>query len=297
MPAAVSTLMSTLLPTAVPAPTPTGFTRRRAWQLIAAFPLLTSATGTFGQQNAAFDHGFAAWTQLLVRHVRWLPDGKQSRVDYAGLATERAALQAVLAQWSAVTPAAFAAFSQSQQMAFLINAYNGFTVELILTRYPDLKSIKDLGSLFQSPWKKKFFSLLGEPRHLDWIEHEQLRPRYADPRVHAAVNCASIGCPALRPEAFTADRLDAQLDDGMRRFMADRTRNRLANGRLAVSPIFKWFKEDFEQGHRGVAQLPDFMARHADQLADTAPEREAIRAKRVPIDFLDYDWSLNAVGR
>lgn len=117
-------------------------------------------------------------------------------------------------------------------MAFLINAYNAYTVEWILTRYPNLKSIKDLGSFLQSPWQKKFFSLLGEERHLDWIEHEQLPPLYSDPRVHAAVNCASIGRPALRNEAFTATRLEAQLEDGMQRFLADRTRNRVKGGQL-----------------------------------------------------------------
>lgn len=275
----------------------TAMPRRQALRLIASFPLLMSDKAVFSQEKTVFDHTYPAWTALLARHVRWLPDGKQSRVDYAGLAAERAALQAVLAEWSAVTPAAFAAWSQAHQMAFLINAYNGFTVELILSGWPGLKSIKDLGSVFQSPWKKRFFSLLGEPRHLDWIEHEQLRPRYADPRIHAAVNCASIGCPALRPEAFTAAKLDAQLEDGMQRFMADRTRNRYANGRLEVSQIFKWFREDFEQGHRGFSRLEDVMARYADQLADSPAERERIRAKAVPIAHLDYDWSLNAVGR
>jgi hypothetical protein len=207
-----------------------------------------------------------------------MPDNKQSRVDYKGFAADRTALKAVLAEWSGVSPAAFAAYSREQQQAFLINAYNGFTVELILTRYPDLKSIKDLGSLIQSPWKKKFFTLLGEERHLDWIEHEQLRPRYADPRVHAAVNCASIGCPALRPEAFTAARLDAQLDDGMLRFMADRTRNRFSNGRAEISAIFKWFREDFEKGHKGFRKLDDLLARYADQLADAPGERDRLRA-------------------
>lgn len=259
--------------------------------------LLAAASGASWGQTPAFDHGYPAWQALLQRHVRWLPDGAQSRVDYRGLATERAALQQVLAQWSAVTLPQFQAWSQPQQMAFLINAYNGFTLELILTRYPDLKSIKDLGNLLRSPWKRKFFQLLGEERHLDWIEHEQLRPRYAEPRVHAAVNCASIGCPALRPEAFTAAKLDAQLEDGMQRFMADRTRNRYANGRLEVNQIFKWFREDFEQGHRGFARLEDVMAHHADQLADSPAERDRIRARAVPIGFLDYDWSLNAAGR
>ena len=117
-------------------------------------------------------------------------------------------------------------------MALLINAYNAYTVELIPTRYPNLKSIKDLGSFLQSPWQKKFFSLRDQERHLDWIEHEQLPPPCSDPRVHAAVNCASIGCPALRNEAFTAARLEAQLEDGMQRFLADRTRNRVKDGQL-----------------------------------------------------------------
>jgi hypothetical protein len=191
----------------------------------------------------------------------------------------------------------FDAWPKPQQMAFLINAYNAFTVELILTRYPDLKSIKDLGSFLVSPWKKKFFKLLGEERHLDWIEHEQLRPNYADPRVHAAVNCASIGCPALRHEAFTAPKLDAQLDDGMQRFMADRTRNRVQDGALEVSMIFKWFREDFEKGHRGFARLEDVFAAYAPQLSDDAAVQARLKAKSLPVNHLDYDWSLNAMGR
>jgi hypothetical protein len=182
-------------------------------------------------------------------------------------------------------------------MAFLINAYNAFTVELILTRYPDLKSIKDMGSFVQSAWRKKFFSLLGEPRHLDWIEHEQLRPLYNDPRVHAAVNCASIGCPALRNEAFTAGRLEAQLDDGMVRFLGDRTRNRVNGGQLEVSAIFKWFKEDFEKGHKGFSKVEDVFAKFAVQLSDKPEEQARLRGKTLPVTHLDYDWSLNEVGR
>ena len=220
-------------------------------------------------------------------------------MDYQGLAADRAALQAVLAQWSAVTPAQFAAFSREQQMAFLINAYNGFTAELILTKYPAVKSIKDIGSLLQSPWKNKFFTLLGEPHHLDWIEHEQLRPKYNDPRVHAALNCASIGCPALRPDAFTAPKLDAQLSDGMVRFMGDRSRNRYSaqSGKVEASSIFKWFREDFEKGQRGFVKLEDVFAFYAEQLADDASSRDKLRAKTVGIHFLDYDWSLNDAGR
>ena len=246
---------------------------------------------------AQFDHGYAGWDALLKKHVRWLPDQKQSRVDYDGFKADRAALKKVLDAMSAVPQAEFERWPREQQMAFLVNAYNAFTVELILTRWPELKSIKDLGSLLQSPWKKKFFVLLGEQRHLDWIEHEQLRPRYKDPRVHAAVNCASIGCPALRPEAFVAARLDAQFDDGMQRFMSDRTRNRVAGGKLEVSMIFKWFREDFEQGWLGFQKLEDVFARYAAQLSDQPDEQRRLRERALPPSFLDYDWSLNAVGR
>jgi hypothetical protein len=250
-----------------------------------------------GLAQAQFDHGHASWDALVKKHVRWLPDNKQSRVDYAAFNTDRAALKGVLDGLSAVPKAEFDRWPREQRMAFLINAYNAFTVELILSKYPDLKSIKDLGSFVQSPWKKKFFRLLGEARHLDWIEHEQLRPLYNDPRVHAAVNCASIGCPALRNEAFTAARLDAQLDDGMARFLGDRTRNRVKGGQLEVNEIFKWFKEDFEKGHQGFAKVEDVFAKYAVQLSDKADEQARLRDKALPVTHLDYDWSLNGVGR
>ena len=272
--------------------------RRNVIKIFTSFALISGSHSVFAQ-NSGFDHSYAAWEALLQKHVKWLPDGKQSRMDYRGLSLERSALQATLTQWSAVTPTQFSAFSREQQMAFLINAYNGFTAELVLTKYPTIKSIKDVGSVLQSPWKNKFFTLLGEQRNLDWIEHEQLRPKYNDPRVHAAVNCASIGCPALRPDAFTAAKLDAQLSDGMARFMGDHTRNRYSaqSGKLEVSSIFKWFREDFEKGQRGFSKLEDVFAFYAAQLTDDAAARDKLRAKTVSVNFLDYDWSLNDTGR
>jgi Protein of unknown function, DUF547 len=260
--------------------------------LVLIFALLCSQPAL-----AQFDHSYGAWDALAKKHVKWLPDNKQSRVDYAAFKADRAELKKVLDAMSAVPKAEFDGWSAPQRMAFLINAYNAFTVELILTEYPNLKSIKDLGALFSTPWKKKFFKLLGEDRHLDWIEHEQLRPLYGDPRVHGAVNCASIGCPALRHEAFAAPKLDAQLEDGMLRFMGDRTRNRMKDGKLDVSSIFKWFREDWEKGHKGFAKLEDLFAKYAVQLTDDPADQAKLRAKTVPVTFLDYDWSLNAVGR
>jgi hypothetical protein len=189
----------------------------------------------------------------------------------------------------------FDRFTRDQQMAFLINAYNAFTVELILTKYPDLKSIKDLGTLLRNPWKIEFFKLLGEQRSLDWIEHDQLRAKFGDARVHAAVNCASVGCPALRDEAFVATRLEAQLEDGMKRFLSDKTRNRVKDGALQVNPIFKWYRSDFETGRH--ASLEAFFAAYAVQLSDNAAEQQLLRERKLRIGFLDYDWTLNALAR
>lgn len=250
-----------------------------------------------GLAQAQFDPTYGRWDALVKKHVRWLPDNKQSRVDYAAFQADRAALKLVLDGLSTVPKAEFDTWPREQRMAFLINAYNAFTVELILTKYPDLKSIKELGSFVQSPWKKKFFVLLGEERTLDWIEHEQLRPLYNDPRVHGAVNCASIGCPALRNEAFTAARLEAQLEDGMLRFLGDRTRNRVQGGQLEVNAIFKWFKDDFEKGQQGFSRVEDVFAKYAAQLSDKPEEQARLRAKTLPIRHLEYDWSLNLVGR
>lgn len=245
----------------------------------------------------AFDHSHTAWTALLARHVVLLRGGQASQVRYAGISADRAALKAYLAALSAVSAAAFAGFSKPQQQAFLINAYNAFTVELILGRYPALKSIKDLGSLFSSPWKPKWVPLLGTTLSLDDIEHEMLRKPgvYDEPRVHFAVNCASVGCPMLREEAFVADRLEAQLAQQAQRFMADRSRNRWnsAQGRLELSKIFDWYGGDFQRGHQGIRSLAGFAARHADVLADNEADRARLRSEKFDISFLDYDWALN----
>ncbi|MCE2915378.1 MAG: DUF547 domain-containing protein [Rubrivivax sp.] len=274
---------------------PSAFRRRQVLFAGAVGALTALALPAWAQ--SAFDHSHAAWTALLKKHVVVLRGGQATQVRYAGFGSDRAALKAYLDALSAVTRPTFDGWSKAQRQSFLINAYNAFTVELILTRYPDLKSIKDLGSVFSSPWKPKWVSLLGTKVSLDDIEHEMLRKRgaYDDPRVHFGVNCASIGCPALREEAFVPERLDAQLDEQASRFMADRSRNRYnaQRGRAEVSKIFDWFGEDFRLGHRGIDSLGAFLARHADALADAPADRERLKSGKVEASFLDYDWSLN----
>jgi hypothetical protein len=254
--------------------------------------LLMLATLTAAGAASAFDHGYADFGRALQAHVHWTANGHSSVVDYAGLKRERALLTAALAELSRVAPTAFEGWSREQQMAFLINAYNGFTLELILSKYPDLKSIRDLGSLLRSPWKQPFFRLLGERRTLDWVEHETLRPRYLDARIHFAVNCASVGCPALRPEPYTAVMLDAQLDDQQRRFLSDRTRNRYnaADGALYLSQIFRWYGDDFAVDGK---TLKDWLALQAAELADGEADRQALRRGDFRIEHLSYDWTLN----
>jgi hypothetical protein len=227
--------------------------------------------------------------------VHWNTEGTATTVDYAGFARDRAALKAYLAALSAVPRADFDAWPKAERTAFLVNAYNAYTVELILSAWPDLASIKDLGSLLRSPWKQRFFVLLGAQRHLDDVEHGLLRgaPDFDEPRIHFAVNCASIGCPALRPEAYTAAALEAQLDDQTRRFLRDRTRNRYdaATATLAVSPIFDWYEDDFA---RASGSVEAWLARYAGELADLPEARGRIGRGAVSLDFTDYDWALNA---
>jgi hypothetical protein len=258
---------------------------------------LAAAFTALALPAAAFDHAYAGWDALVKQHVRYVEDGHASRVDYAGLQRDAARLGAVLDDFQKVTRAEFDGWTRPQQEAFLINAYNAFTVKKILTRYPGIKSIRDFGTIFGNPWKDKFFTLFGAPATLDMIEQDTLRKpgAYDEPRIHFAVVCASIGCPMLRNEAFTADRLDAQLEDGIRRFLSDRSRNRYdaATGKLEVSKIFDWYGGDFEKGNRGYTSVKATLAKYADLLADRPADRAVVQAQRADVAFLDYDWSLN----
>jgi len=241
----------------------------------------------------AFDHAHRAWDGLLKKHVVLISGGKASQLDYTGMARDRAALKAYLDALSRIGAAEFAAWPKAERMAFLINAYNAFTVEKILQRYPDIRSIWDFGKVIGNPFKDPFFSLLGRRYSLDAIEHETLRKpgAYREPRVHFAVNCASVGCPMLREEAYVAGRLERQLEEQAVRFLSDRTRNRLgAHGGLEVSKIFDWFKDDF-----GVRER--YLARYATLLADDPAGRQRIAEGRAALAFLDYDWALNDVRR
>jgi hypothetical protein len=205
------------------------------------------------------------------------------RVDYQGFSNDEQRLDDYLTVLEKVDPDAL---TPPDQMAFYINAYNAWTIKLILSAYPNVRTIKDLGSLFQSPWKKEIVKLKERVVTLDHIEHDILRPRFKDPRVHFAINCASISCPPLLDEPYDGTRLERQLDLVTKRFVNDPNSNFIRGDTLHVSKIFKWFKADFN------ADILGFFKRYAE---GEFKKRLDSRNAEITIKYLDYDWSLNKV--
>jgi hypothetical protein len=253
-----------------------------------------------GSAWSQFDHSHAQWSALLKKHVVVSDGGKASRVRYAGMAADRAQLKAYIDALAKVSDAEFKAFNRNQRLAFLINAYNANIIEKILTRYPKIGSVWDFGKVFGNPFKDNFINLLGRKMTLDNIEHDTIRAPGAhdDPRIHFAVNCASIGCPMLREEAYVGERIEAQLEEQTTRFLSDRSRNRVgADGRLEVSKIFDWYGGDFRKGHKGFKSLEGFFGKYAKLLSDNAEQQKGVIDGKLEIRFLEYDWGLNDARR
>ncbi|HSR59591.1 MAG TPA: DUF547 domain-containing protein [Robiginitalea sp.] len=222
-------------------------------------------------QADAPEPGHTAWDRLLQRHVR--ADGT---VDYPGFAGEREQLDAYIADLGTRVPDS--AWARDRRLAYFINLYNALTVRLVLEHYP-LRSIRDL----PDPWGRELVSIGGKGYSLDVIEHQVLR-KMGEPRIHFALNCASVSCPVLQPHAFTEQGLDAQLEEAARSFINDPARNRIQPGSAALSRLFKWYRSDFE-GASG--SLPAFLNAYLD-----TPLEPGSR-----IRFLPYDWNLNQAPR
>ena len=245
---------------------------------------------------AEFDH--ADFDALLKKH------GQGDRVDYAALKSDRAPLDAYLQRVAEQPEAQLLAWPRAAQMAFWINAYNALTLRTIIDAYPiagsglsGLRFPKNSIRQLDDPWGRQH-PVAGAKRSLDDLEHQILRKQFPDGRIHAAVNCASIGCPPLRLEAFTAAALETQLDEQMRAFVADPLRNVVdpAKKKIALSAIFDWFGEDFgtkAKGKEGERALLAWLEKYGK------PEWKELLAGFDPddIDFLDYDWALNDVAR
>jgi hypothetical protein len=215
------------------------------------------------------------FADLLVKYV------EKGNVDYQGFKTDEKKLDQYLAVLETVNSKKL---SRNEQFAFYINAYNAWTIKLILTGYPGVQSIKNLGTIFKSPWKKKICRIDGEVITLDDIEHKIIRPKFKDPRVHFAINCAALSCPPLISQPYLGSTLDQQLDDSARAFVNDPKSNYFSSNTLYVSKIFKWFSEDFNNDIIG------FFLKYAKD--DFKKELESKR-KEIKIKYLHYDWSLN----
>jgi hypothetical protein len=239
---------------------------------IALLPFIVSAQ--------SFDHTHAPLDALLKANVA------NGMVNYKALKATPAPLAEYLKQSGAVTEANYKGFTRPQQLAFLINLYNAATLKLIVDHYP-VKSIKDCGTLFKGPWKQVVVPLWGQTVSLDHLEHEVIRPTFKEPRAHFALVCAAKGCPPLRAEAYTPEKLEAQLDDQGRVFLGTAAKNHVdtAKMKLFVSPIFDWYGGDFVEKAGSVEKfvLPFW------------PEKDKAATSKggFGIEFTDYDWTLN----
>lgn len=232
-----------------------------------------------------FDHSHQDFTEILQKYV--ILQGASSRVNYKELKKNSTVLETYLKKLESVTPVQFKSWTTNQQYAFWVNAYNAYTIKLIIDKYP-VKSIKELGGLFSSPWKKRFFSLLEQKRHLHEIEHKILRIQFNEPRTHFALNCASIGCPALLDEAYNPTKLESQLEQQTQTFLKDKSRNsiNIKENNLILSKIFKWYQEDFTKN----GGIQKFVAKY---MTDDPLVKAKLHKGEFKIKYSYYDWKLN----
>jgi hypothetical protein len=214
--------------------------------------------------EASFDH--TLWTYVLQKYV-----SDQGQVDYKGIKANASELISYLEALSRHTPDK--SWSRADKLAYWINAYNAFTVKLIIDHYP-VKSIKDI----RSPWDKRFIKLGDNTYTLNHIEHEILR-KIDEPRIHFAIVCASVSCPKLLNTAFEAEQLETQLLNATREFLADPERNHLSENHIKISKIFKWFAKDFKKD----GGLIDFLNKYSDVAISENADKS----------YKNYDWGLN----
>jgi len=229
-----------------------------------------SKNGTVPPDHKTFD-------KLLSKYV-----DEEGNVDYQGFLGEKVAFESYLEELKA-NPPDINAWTKNDQIAFWINAYNAFTIQLILNYYP-VESIKDIGTKLQipfvnTPWDIKFIKIGGEEYDLNNIEHNILRKNFDEPRIHFAIVCASFSCPKLRAEAYKGEKLETQLTQQAKSFLADPNKNKITQTSVEISKIFSWFKGDFTKNETLIA----FLNRYA----------QVKIALDADISYMKYDWRLN----
>ncbi len=232
------------------------------------------------------DTNYIAYSEMLNRY---LSDG---RVDYQGLKDNRAALDSLVKRWGKVD---LDDVSENHKLAFYINAYNILTLRSVIDAYP-VKSIKDINGV----WDKKKWLVSGQQLTLNDIEHEILRKEFAEPQIHFAIVCASIGCLPLAPVPYLADSLDIQLATAARNFATSAFYNRFEpeNGKAFLSQIFDWFGEDFIDIYYDNSKFPNLPKKEnsvLNFLIRLYPEevQQKLSGIKYSIEYLEYDWSLN----
>ena len=237
------------------------------------------------QSTQKVDH--TDFSQLLGKYIVQDKTGL-NRVNYQALKSEQSGLKAYISQLEAVK---VTKLTKNEQFAFWANLYNAVTLNVVLDAYP-VKTIKDIdispGIFSNGPWGKKLVTIEGTKLSLDDIEHEILRPIFQDPRVHYAVNCASIGCPNLQNQAFTGGKLNAQLDQAARDYVNSSRGVVVKNGRVSASKIYSWFKKDF--GPNQSALLA-----HFKKYADSSLKTQLNQINTINRYF--YDWTLNDTAK
>lgn len=242
------------------------------------YPPEVNMSGGLGENTSGQTFEHAEWAKLLAAHVA--ADGK---VNYSGFSREQVLLNSYLTR---LAGAQVNTLTKYDQLALYINAYNAFTVRLVID-HPNIQSIKDIPEYER--WKGRTWQIGTEQVTLDALENQIIRPRFKEPRIHFALVCASIGCPPLRREPYTGARLNEQLDDQAKKFLATKTNFdwQAAQSILELSSIFDWYAGDFG----GEDKLVEFMRPYV--AAQTYTEI-ATRRKNVKVRFSEYDWRLNA---
>ncbi len=277
---------------------------RKAVLLIAAPALLAGSVGLAVEKERNSEFNYAGYAALLKTYVN-----DRGMVNYKDLKASRSQLDAFVATLGKLQPNTYERWNQKDKIAFWLNAYNALTLQTIIDHYPIKSSfIKSLtwpkNSIRQidGAWNKIKFDVMGQKLTLEHIEHKILRTEFAEPRIHMALVCAAMGCPPLRNEPYIAAKLDEQLDDQTRKFLSNPAKFRLDTDKaiLHLSPIFKWFANDFAKsypqhtryrGHKGPnAAVIWFIDQY---LSKEATLLRSVDSRTYKVRHLDYDWSLN----
>lgn len=243
---------------------------------------------------AGFDQSYSAYDGLLKKYV-----SPQGRVDYSSLEADPSELEQFLENVADLPRAQFDAWPTSRQLTFLINIYNAATLKLIIDHYP-VDSIKEIGGFFRGPWDQSFIKLFGTTVTLNHLEHDILRKQYQEPRIHMALVCAAKGCPPLRNEAYTAEKLDKQLEDQSFRYLASGAGLRIDRRKnvVYVSSIFKWYGADFRsiyapaRGFDGLNPTERALANFCSRYL-SPEDADYLEKGGYDIKYLEYDWALN----